>query len=95
MPAGLYLFATNGNNSFAMNQKTPAQYAAAPDTIAVREVLADGKLLVTTLLCPRETPKDALKLLYRQHWHAELDLRCLKTTLGMEALGCRTQAMAI
>lgn len=74
---------------------TPAQYAAAPDTLAVREVLAGGKLLVTTLLCPRETPKDALKLLYRQRWHAELDLRCLKTTLGMETLSCRTPTMAM
>jgi Transposase DDE domain len=74
---------------------TPAQYAAAPDTLAVREVLAGGKLLVTTLLCPRQTPKDALKALYRQRWHAELDLRCLKTTLGMETLSCRTPAMAM
>ena len=74
---------------------TPAQYAAAPDTIAVREVLAGGKLLVTTLLCPHETPKDALKLLYRQRWHSELDLRCLKTTLGMETLSCRTPEMAM
>lgn len=74
---------------------TPAQYDAAPETLAVREVLAGGKLLVTTLLCPRETPKEALKMLYRQRWHAELDLRCLKTTLGMETLSCCTPAMAM
>lgn len=57
---------------------TPAQYDEAPDTLAVREVLAGGKLLVTNLLCPRETPKDALKALYRQRWHAELDLSAWK-----------------
>ena len=74
---------------------TPAQYAAAPTTLAVREVLVGGKLLVTTLLCSRQTPKEALKALYRQRWHAELDLRCLKTTLGMEMLSCRTPAMAM
>lgn len=74
---------------------TPEQYDAVPDTLAVREVLTGGKLLVTTLLCPRQTPKDALKALYRQRWHAELDLRCLKTTLGMETLSCRTPAMAM
>lgn len=74
---------------------TVAQYDAAPDTLAVREVRAGGKLLVTTLLCPRETPKEALKALYRQRWHAELDLRCLKTTLGMETLSCCTPAMAM
>jgi IS4 transposase len=33
--------------------------------------------------------------LYRQRWHAELDLRCLKTTLGMETLSCKGPAMAI
>lgn len=74
---------------------TPAQYDAAPDTLAVREVLVGGKLLVTTLLCPRQTPKESLKTLYRQRWHAELDLRCLKTTLGMETLSCLTPAMAM
>jgi hypothetical protein len=74
---------------------TPAQYAAAPDTLSVREVRTGGKLLVTTLLCPRETSKDELKALYRQRWHAELDLRCLKTTLGMETLSCRTPDMAM
>jgi hypothetical protein len=74
---------------------TQEDYEAAPDTLKVREVLTGGKLLVTTLLCPRETPKDALKALYRRRWHAELDLRCLKTTLGMETLSCRTPAMAM
>ena len=74
---------------------TAEQYAAAPATLTVRETLAGGKLLVTTLLCPRHTSKDALKTLYRQRWHAELDLRCLKTTLGMEMLSCRTPAMAM
>lgn len=73
---------------------TPAQYAQAPDVLTVRELQAGGKLLVTTLVCP-QIPKDELKQLYRQRWHAELDLRCLKTTLGMEMLSCRTPAMAM
>jgi len=74
---------------------TSAQYDEAPDTLAIREVLAGGKLLVTTLLCPRQTPKSEIKALYRQRWHAELDLRCLKTTLGMETLSCCTPEMAM
>jgi hypothetical protein len=74
---------------------TATQYHAAPATLRVREVLTGGKLLVTTLLCPNQTPKDALKALYRQRWHAELDLRCIKTTLGMETLSCRTPTMAM
>jgi hypothetical protein len=51
--------------------------------------------LVTTLLCPRQTGKSALKRLYRNRWHVELDLRNIKTTLGMERLSCQSPAMAI
>jgi len=51
--------------------------------------------LVTTLLCPKQTSKSDLKLLYRDRWHVELDLRNIKTTLGMEMLSCRCPSMAI
>src|SRR5690606_32427698 len=74
---------------------TQSQYDAAPDTLSVRELRAGGKLLVTTMLCPRQAPKHDLNALYRQRWHAELDLRCIKTTLGMETLSCRTPEMAM
>jgi len=74
---------------------TQAQYDRAPATVIVRELRVGGKTLVTTLLCPKETPKEALKLLYRQRWNVELDLRHIKTTLGMETLSCRTPDMAI
>ena len=73
---------------------TPTQYAQAPETLTVRELRTGGKILVTTLLCPRETPKVALKALYRERWHVELDLRHIKTTLGMERLSCKPPAMA-
>jgi hypothetical protein len=39
---------------------TQAQYERAPATVIVRELRAGGKTLVTTLLCPKETPKEAL-----------------------------------
>jgi hypothetical protein len=74
---------------------TQAQFEQMPDTLTVRELRAGGKLLVTTLLCPNEASKDEVKSLYRQRWHAELDIRCLKTTLGMETLSCKNPAMAI
>jgi hypothetical protein len=61
-----------------------ADYDQAPDSLMVRELHAGGKLLVTTLLCPKTTTKAALKKLYRGRWHVELDLRNIKTTLGME-----------
>ena len=70
------------------------EYDQAPDSLKVRELSTGGKILVTTLLCPKHTSKAALKVLYRDRWHIELDLRNIKTTLGMEMLSCRTPAMA-
>jgi hypothetical protein len=74
---------------------SPADYEQAPDTVTVRELRTGGKTLVTTLLCPRQTGKSALKRLYRDRWHIELDLRNIKTTLGMERLSCLSPEMAI
>ena len=71
-----------------------AEYEQAPQTLTVRELRTGGKILVTTLLCPKHTDKAALKALYRSRWHVELDLRNIKTTLGMERLSCQTPAMA-
>ena len=73
---------------------TDAQYALAPESLTVRELATGGKVLVTTLLCPKHTPKADLKALYRERWHVELDFRHIKTTLGMEILSCKTPAMA-
>lgn len=74
---------------------TQADYEQAPDTVTVRELRTGGKTLVTTLLCPRRTGKSALKSLYRNRWHVELDLRNIKSTLGMDTLSCKSPAMAI
>jgi hypothetical protein len=70
-----------------------ADYDQAPASLTVRELHTSGRILVTTLLCPKQTPKAALKGLYRDRWQVELDLRNIKTTLGMERLSCRTPAM--
>jgi hypothetical protein len=72
-----------------------AAYEQAPPSLTVRELRTGGKTLVTTLLCPKDTDKAALRSLYRDRWHVELDLRNIKTTLGMERLSCQTPAMAI
>jgi hypothetical protein len=68
-------------------------YEQAPDHLTVRELRSGGKTLVTTLQCPKKTPKTALKALYRSRWNVELDLRNIKTTLGMERLSCKTPQM--
>jgi len=72
---------------------TEMDYRTAPDTLTVRELKVGHKILVTTLLSPGETPKQLLKKLYKDRWHVELDLRNIKTTLGMETLSCRTPEM--
>ena len=75
-----------------MDQDT---YDRTPATLTVREFKADGKIMVTTFLCPKVASKSALKVLYRSRWNIELDLRNIKTTLGMEILSCKTPEMAI
>ncbi len=74
---------------------SPYEYDQAPATLKVREFQAGGKTMVTTFLCPKATPKKVLKALYLQRWNVELDLRNIKTTLGMEHLRCKTPEMAI
>lgn len=73
---------------------TQTDYDQAPSTLMVRELRTGGKILVTTLLCPKTTHKSALKALFRSRWHVELDLRHIKSTLGMEQLSCQTPTMA-
>lgn len=70
-------------------------YAAAPGSLTVRELKVDGKILVTTFCRPKEVSKHAVKDLYKSRWNVELDLRHIKTTLGMETLSCKTPEMAI
>ncbi|MEK7759573.1 MAG: IS4 family transposase, partial [Pseudomonadota bacterium] len=69
------------------------EYHGYTDEIKVREVKVGKKVLVSTFLSPRKTPKAALEELYWQRWNVELDLRNIKTTLGMEVLRCKTPPM--
>lgn len=70
-----------------------AQYRAMPQQLTLREVEVDTGILITSLLEPRETSKRDLGELYQKRWHIELDLRCIKTTLGMDVLRCLSAAM--
>lgn len=72
---------------------SPVQYRSMPPELTLREVEVAGRVLVTSLLDPRTTGKRALGELYQKRWHIELDLRCIKTTLGMEVLSCRSADM--
>ena len=69
------------------------QYKDFPDQLAVREVQVGSRVLVTTMLDPKQVCKNELSELYAKRWHTELDLRNLKTTLGMDVLSCNTPQM--
>jgi hypothetical protein len=57
-------------------------------TKRVREMV-----IATTLLDCELYPGDELRGLYRERWHAELDLRSLKTVMQMEMLRTKTPEM--
>jgi hypothetical protein len=75
------------------NWMSREEYHGYPKQITVREAKVGKKVLVTTLLSPRKTTKANLEALYLQRWHVELDLRNIKTTLGMDALSCKSPEM--
>ncbi len=70
-------------------------YQAAPESLCVREFKANGKIMVTSMICPVLASKSALKALYRQRWSVELDIRHIKDTMGMNVLSCKTPQMVI
>jgi hypothetical protein len=82
-----------------LDEKT---YAALPETLTVREVRTPVNqpgfrvkelVIVTTLLDADTYTKDDITDLYHDRWHVELDLRSIKTHLGMDILRCKTPAM--
>src|SRR5439155_25506815 len=77
-------------------------FAQLPATLAMRELrirVPDKNcrsreiVIVTTLLDACAYPKSSLAELFRQRWHAELDLRSLKTFLQLDVLRCHSPAM--
>lgn len=72
---------------------THEQYAQFPEQLHVRETRTEHQVLVTTMLDHRRVGKRALAALYSRRWDVELDLRNIKTTMGMEVLHCQTPEM--
>jgi len=77
-------------------------YRRIPAELIVREVTVPVKIrgfrvkeltLVTTLCDAQQTSAAELADVYRLRWHAELDLRSIKTTMQMDVLRCKTPAM--
>ena len=78
------------------------EYRAMPARITVRELRVRVKdvtkrvrdlVIVTTLVDAKIYKAAELGGLFRQRWHAELDLRSLKTEMRMEMLRTRSPAM--
>lgn len=74
----------------------------APKTISIRELRVKVEargfrvkhvLVVTTLTDAEIYTKQSLGTLYRLRWQAELQLRSLKTHMGMQQLRCKTPPM--
>ncbi|NET40315.1 MAG: IS4 family transposase, partial [Cyanothece sp. SIO1E1] len=78
------------------------EFEALPASVQVREVRllvhqpgfrTKAITVVTTLLDPKGYPRPQLAELYRLRWYAEINLKHVKTTLGMEKVGAKTPAM--
>jgi DDE family transposase len=77
-------------------------YGRMPASIAVRQTRVqvsqpgfrvESFVVVTTLADSAAYPKDDIAELYRCRWMAELDIRAIKITLGMDVLRCKTPEM--
>jgi hypothetical protein len=79
-----------------------AVYEQIPRSITLRLVevqvhepgfRAESLTVVTTLTDVDEYPREEIATLYRQRWLAELDIRTIKQTMGMDVLRCKSPAM--
>ena len=79
-----------------------ATYEQIPEALEIRELRVRVTRrgfrtrvinVVTTLLDAGIYNKSDLESLYRERWHAELDLRSIKIALGMDVLRCKTPEM--
>ena len=68
-------------------------YARMPEELVLREARVAQWVLVSTMLDPLQVSKEELNALYVQRWHIELDLRAIKTVMGMETMRCKSASM--
>ena len=68
-------------------------YARIPEELVLREARVAQWVLVSTLIDPKQVSKEDLNALYVQRWHIELDLRAIKTVMGMETMRCKSASM--
>jgi hypothetical protein len=80
----------------------PQTYERMPASIQVREIQVhvdhpgfrvESLVVVTTLTDADAYPTDDIAGLYHHRWLAELDIRAIKATMGMDILRCQTPHM--
>lgn len=59
----------------------------------MREFKVDGKVYVTTFLDNKKYHKKELAKIYEIRWHLEINLKCIKETMNMDMLSCKTPEM--
>ena len=64
-----------------------------PKEIKIRELKTGGKVLITTMLCPKTTAVKTIKNIYKERWHIEVDFRNIKITLGLNEFKCKSPKM--
>nr|QNO47181.1 hypothetical protein FLPJBPEJ_00025 [Methanosarcinales archaeon ANME-2c ERB4] len=68
-------------------------YCQIPDTLTIREIKINKKVITTTLLNPKEVTRKELGKLYTKRWLIEVDFRFIKTVLQMDVFRCKTPDM--
>lgn len=75
-------------------------YEGIPNTLKLREMKSGHKgsagrecIIVTTLLEPKQYSRTEVLSAYQLRWNVELDLRALKTVMGMDILSCKSPEM--
>ena len=80
----------------------PQTYDRMPESIEIREIhvhvgqpgyRVESFVVVTTLTNAAKYTQDDIAELYHYRWLAELDIRAIKITMGMEILRCKTPRM--
>ncbi len=81
----------------------PATYDSLPAFLEMRELEVTVRepgvrtrtlIVATTFTDAQEFPAEEIAWLYRARWQVELDIRAIKTTLGMDILRAKSPAMA-
>ena len=66
-----------------------------PEHVYQHQIKVSGKILITTMLCPKKSTVKTIKELYKERWHIEVDFRNIKITLGLKEFKCKSPKMVI